>query len=46
VVSALVAFGVGLLALRWTALAVVRAHFWKFSIYCVAVGLIALVVLL
>ncbi len=43
--SALAAFGVGLLALRWTALAVVQAHFWKFSIYCVVVGSIALLVL-
>lgn len=45
VVAALAAFGVGLLALRWTALAVVQAHFWKFSIYCAAVGTIALIVL-
>ncbi len=45
ILSALVAFGVGLLALRWTALAVVQAHFWKFSVYCVVVGAVALVVL-
>jgi len=44
-VAALVAFGVGLLALRWTALAVVQAHFWKFSIYCAVVGVVALAVL-
>ncbi|MDX2473964.1 MAG: undecaprenyl-diphosphate phosphatase [Candidatus Krumholzibacteria bacterium] len=46
ILSALVAFGVGLLALRWTALAVVQDHFWKFSVYCVVVGAVALVVLL
>lgn len=33
-----VAFAVGLLAIRWTALAVVQAHFWKFGFYCLAVG--------
>lgn len=44
-VSALVAFGVGLLAIRWTALAVVQAHFWKFSIYCLVVGVAALFLL-
>ena len=36
--SAAVAFLVGLLALRWTALAVVQAHFWKFGIYCLVLG--------
>ncbi len=45
-VAAAAAFGVGLLAIRWTALAVVRAHFWKFSFYCLGVGSIALFVLL
>jgi len=44
-VAAAAAFGVGLLAIRWTALAVVRAHFWKFSFYCLGVGSVALVVL-
>ena len=43
--AALTAFAVGLVALRWTALAVVQAHFWKFSIYCVVVGAVALMVL-
>lgn len=43
--AALVAFAMGLLALRWTALAVVQAHFWKFSIYCAALGLVVLIVL-
>ena len=43
--AALAAFGVGLLAIRWTALAVVQAHFWKFCFYCLAAGIIALVIL-
>ena len=45
VLAALAAFGVGLLAIRWTALAVVQAHFWKFSFYCLVVGVLALVIL-
>jgi undecaprenyl-diphosphatase len=45
VLAALVAFAVGLLAIRWTALAVVQAHFWKFGFYCVVAGLVALWVL-
>jgi len=44
--GALVAFLVGLLALRWTALAVVQAHFWKFSGYCLVLGLVAVWLLL
>lgn len=43
--SALVAFGVGLLAIRWTALAVVQAHFWKFSGYCLVLGVAVLLML-
>jgi undecaprenyl-diphosphatase len=43
--AGLVAFAVGLLAIRWTALAVVQAHFWKFSIYCLIVGVAVIVVL-
>ncbi len=43
--GALVAMAVGLLAIRWTALAVVRQHFWKFAFYVIAVGLATLVVL-
>lgn len=43
--AAFAAFAVGLLAIRWTALAVVQAHFWKFSVYCLAVGVIGLLVL-
>ena len=39
------AFGVGLLAIKWTALAVIQAHFWKFSFYCLFVG-VAVIVLL
>lgn len=44
--AALAAFGVGLLAIRWTALAVVQSHFWKFSIYCVIAGLVAFAILM
>jgi undecaprenyl-diphosphatase len=40
-----VAFGVGLLAIRWTALAVVQAHFWKFCFYCLVVGVAVILVL-
>jgi len=43
--AATVAFGTGLLAIRWTALAVVQAHFWRFSLYCLVVGIVALVLL-
>ncbi|MEN8005668.1 MAG: undecaprenyl-diphosphate phosphatase [Candidatus Krumholzibacteriota bacterium] len=45
VLAGLVAFGVGLAAIRWTALAVVQAHFWKFSIYCLLLGVAVLVIL-
>ncbi len=44
--ASLVAFLVGLLALRWTALAVIQAHFWKFGIYCVALGLTTIFLLI
>ncbi len=43
--AGLTAFAVGLVAIRWTALAIVQAHFWKFSIYCLFVGVVVLVVL-
>lgn len=43
--AAVVAFLVGLLAIRWTALAVVQSHFWKFSFYCAGLGLVSLLVL-
>jgi len=36
--AGLTAFAVGLLAIRWTALAVVQEHFWKFGFYCLAMG--------
>jgi undecaprenyl-diphosphatase len=44
-VCAAAAFGVGLLAIRWTALAVVQAHFWKFSGYCAVVGAVTILLL-
>ena len=43
--AGLTAFAIGLLAIRWTALAVVQAYFWKFSFYCLAVGTAVMVVL-
>lgn len=43
--AAVVAFVVGLLAIRWTALAVVQAHFWKFGFYCILAGLLAFLIL-
>jgi len=42
VVSAIIAFVFGLLAIRLTALAVVKSHFWKFAFYCVPLGLLVL----
>lgn len=39
------AFTMGLLAIRWTALAVVQSHFWKFGFYCLALGIVVLIVL-
>lgn len=44
-VAMVVAFAVGLLAIRWTALAVVQSHFWKFGFYCLAVGAAVLIAL-
>ena len=46
VAAALVAFGVGLLAIKWTTLAVVQRHFWKFAFYCLALGIVVLAILL
>jgi len=43
--AAVAAFAVGLLAIRLTALAVVRAHFWKFSFYVIPLGLVTLAIL-
>ncbi len=39
--GAVVAFLVGLVAIRLTALLVVQKHFWKFGFYCIPLGLIA-----
>ena len=41
VLGALVAFLVGLLAIRWTTRAVRARHFWKFGFYCLALGLVS-----
>jgi len=43
--AAVAAFLVGLLAIRWTALAVVQRHFWKFAFYAIPLGVVALLVL-
>ena len=43
--AGLMAFATGLLAIKWTALAVVQSHFWKFSFYCLIVGIAVIVVL-
>jgi len=40
-----VAFLVGLVAIRLTALLVVQKHFWKFAFYCIPLGLIAFFIL-
>jgi len=42
VITAIVAFVFGLLAIRLTALAVVKSHFWKFAFYCMPLGLLVL----
>jgi len=44
--SALLAFAVGLVAIRLTALAVVRSHFWKFSFYVLPLSVVTLVLIL
>jgi undecaprenyl-diphosphatase len=43
-VGALVAMGVGLIAIRLTALAVIKRHFWKFAFYVLPLGAATLVV--
>lgn len=43
VLGALTALAVGLLAIRLTALAVVRRHFWKFAFYVLPLGVVVLV---
>jgi undecaprenyl-diphosphatase len=45
ILAGLTSFAVGLTAIRWTALAVVQAHFWKFSVYCLVLGVAVLVLL-
>ncbi len=42
VLGALVAFGVGLVAIRLTTMAVVARHFWKFALYCLPLGVAVL----
>jgi undecaprenyl-diphosphatase len=39
------AFAVGLVAIRWTTLAVIQAHFWKFGFYCLGLGVAVILVL-
>lgn len=46
ILAGLAAFAVGLLAIRWTALAVIQAHFWKFGFYCLVVGIVVFAVLI
>jgi undecaprenyl-diphosphatase len=43
VLAAAVACLVGVLAIRWTALAVVQRHFWKFAFYVIPLGALVLV---
>ena len=45
VLAGVTAFAVGLLAIKWTTVAVIQDHFWKFSFYCLGVG-VAVIVLL
>jgi undecaprenyl-diphosphatase len=44
ILGALVALVVGLVAIRLTALAVVKRHFWKFAFYVLPLGVIVLIV--
>jgi undecaprenyl-diphosphatase len=46
VAAAVIAFLVGLLAIRWTALAVVQRLFWKFAYYVIPLGVVVLIVLI
>jgi len=43
--AAVVAFLVGMVALRLTALLVVQRHFWRFALYCLPLGVAAFVLL-
>jgi len=45
VLAVLVSLLVGLLAIKWTALAVIQQHFWKFSFYCILLGILVLVLI-
>jgi undecaprenyl-diphosphatase len=42
--ATLVALLVGVIAIRWTARAVVARHFWKFAFYCLILGVAVLLV--
>lgn len=44
-IGAVVAFAVGLAAIRLTAMAVIQRHFWKFAFYCVPLGVLVLLLL-
>lgn len=44
--AAVVAFGVGLVAIRWTTMAVVQKHFWKFSVYVLVLGAVVVALVL
>jgi undecaprenyl-diphosphatase len=43
VVGAFIAFLVGLVAIKLTALLVVQRHFWKFALYCLPLGVLVLI---
>ena len=45
VIAVVGSFVVGLLALKWTARAVLQHHFWKFGFYCLPLGVLVLVLL-
>ena len=44
-VGALIAFAVGLVAIKLTAMAVIQRHFWKFAFYCLPLGVLVLLLL-
>ncbi|MBC8422863.1 undecaprenyl-diphosphate phosphatase [bacterium] len=45
VLGAFVAFLVGLVAVKLTALLVVQRHFWKFAFYCIPMGILSYILL-
>jgi undecaprenyl-diphosphatase len=45
-VASLTAFAVGLVAIRWTTMAVVQKHFWKFSVYVLVLGAVVVALVL